>query len=1550
MANDDERSGGWYMHTGADEANLLKAKVKSAICTHKNEDDLYEAYEGSSVSKFSGAELLDRQHSAKKAKRQLWAIVVRQIKVGSLITYISTNHPDDGKGALDYIVGCFAAGVDKLKLKATDKQYLTYMREGIPSGATAEEAVAILTKMTNLRDSLKDTKYEISDKRHSCNLIHMVEERGKAHSNEVRMQDAALADDIVKQVTKVSGVLDGILRAVEAAGGEEDRARTVRTMLVDMGVCADVDEASVLLAQKMRSLRGGRNENASTTKCEHCHLVHPGKAKDCYAFLLSKGTLPPGWDKWEKERKKRTLERAEAISPGCTQTHNLQVLICDNPLKSAAAKSGPIVEVLVDTQAHPEGEFHFVNRLDIFVPDSLQPLDRIVHISGVGEGSRDGVIGGTIELMHPESGRTLRVEKCVYVPQFPATVLNPVLLEKRGTAFDFTQRRLTTRDGVVIGLDRQRISFEARVVSPSSAGRSASVLSSVVETVQRGARGKLHIDASAMTGAQRAEFELQHARLNDPPYSRLHLLSKVADGVPEILAKANEVNTTTITRLLADPPTSAPIRGSTPVAERAGQVTQTDGWKGPCKSFAGNTYMITQYDNFSINIEVYPTVSKAKYPEIQDEYFLYAKYNGVDIDRGGMLWSDNEIVINSMKMDEVLAKHEQTRGNSIEYEATGNSGAESTFRILGHEMRKSLIRAGTPESGVEQFWDFAAIDAAELMKAARAKVRGELISPGEKFDGRRRDLSRRRVWGCYVIAKVPHPWLQNKMSPRGVEGINLGRVRGKPGYAVWTPMYGIFNSKHVTFFERRFPFQDGTFSLSSPRQSTGGGGGGGVAAAPAVPVAEATSDYSDDDDDEDDPSFVPGDSDSDSDSGDDDDGPWGTPTVRPGWPDISGDDSEGSGPGLGGSGSPGGASGGSQESSPTPRDALGGSGDLSQTPRDGQEGSGDPPQDPSQTLEDGSEGSEEASQTPSDYWRRSPDPSSAEHESDATWSETHLVRVLMAAVKENPNRVVDDIASVMMSTAKKSKKQREQTESGIPPPWMPLRVAPKHIRELFEPAERKEIDGILGTKSAYEVVRDTLPAGTKVYETHTLRDKKKNGPKKGQAKVRVVVNKGPEDVESHSPTVQMATLRALLALMAAKRAKGAAGDFPQAYLNADQDVYYVWPPKSARQYDDDGQRLVWALPKALYGGRASGRHWYKMLRNWFVEHGFKVSEWDPCLFLKRNPDGTFHYVAVYVDDLVHVYTDEVGYQSTIEQFSKDFHGYSDLGPLTEIFNAEVDCNSQFVTMTQTRYIDTLVKKWLPENFAKAYVPAVCDGEGALLDVIKAALADDAVRLDAEKHSEYREIVGAILYLATVCRPDVAVAVGLLSRVLEKPTAAAHEAAMRVLRYLATTKELGLRWAVGSDTTLSGMSDADWSVVKSTSGYIFFLAKAAIAYIAKKQASIAMSSTESEIMAASLAALEAIFLRGLLSEVGCVQEDPTVIGIDNQGAIALSKNYISNSRTKHIERRHLKIRELVEQLAVRPEFVPTDENVADIMTKPLGRNKFEKFRRVLLNHE
>ena len=175
------------------------------------------------------------------------------------------------------------------------------------------------------------------------------------------------------------------------------------------------------------------------------------------------------------------------------------------------------------------------------------------------------------------------------------------------------------------------------------------------------------------------------------------------------------------------------------------------------------------------------------------------------------------------------------------------------------------------------------------------------------------------------------------------------------------------------------------------------------------------------------------------------------------------------------------------------------------------------------------------------------------------------------------------------------------------------------------------------------------------------------------------------------------------------------------------------------------------------------------------------------------------------------------------------------------------------------------------------------------------------------------------------------------------------AALRVLNYLYHTRKLGLRWTRGAGAKMYGQVDSDWAKVKSTSGYVFYLAEAVFAYLSKGQPCIAMSSTEAEIMAASLAALEAVFLRGTLGSCLLEQSVPTEIGIDNQGAIALAENYVSNSRTKHIERRHLKIRELVTDMQVKPTYVPTSDNSADILTKPLGRRVFEKHRNTILNY-
>ena len=124
--------------------------------------------------------------------------------------------------------------------------------------------------------------------------------------------------------------------------------------------------------------------------------------------------------------------------------------------------------------------------------------------------------------------------------------------------------------------------------------------------------------------------------------------------------------------------------------------------------------------------------------------------------------------------------------------------------------------------------------------------------------------------------------------------------------------------------------------------------------------------------------------------------------------------------------------------------------------------------------------------------------------------------------------------------------------------------------------------------------------------------------------------------------------------------------------------------------------------------------------------------------------------------------------------------------------------------------------------------------------------------------------------------------------------------------------------------------------------------AVISYLSKKQPTIAMSSTEAEIMAASQGAIEAIYLRMLLADLGHIVDGPTDMYVDNKGVIDISQDYLANERTKHIERRHLKIRELVLDAVIRIQYVASKSNIADIFTKALDKKPFIELRAKLLN--
>jgi hypothetical protein len=167
-----------------------------------------------------------------------------------------------------------------------------------------------------------------------------------------------------------------------------------------------------------------------------------------------------------------------------------------------------------------------------------------------------------------------------------------------------------------------------------------------------------------------------------------------------------------------------------------------------------------------------------------------------------------------------------------------------------------------------------------------------------------------------------------------------------------------------------------------------------------------------------------------------------------------------------------------------------------------------------------------------------------------------------------------------------------------------------------------------------------------------------------------------------------------------------------------------------------------------------------------------------------------------------------------------------------------------------------------------------------------------------------------------------------------------------LRYLRGTVDYGLDYVRGDGVRLTGYTDLDWEgcVVdrKSTLG-CFGLGSTVVSWFSRKQKSVALSFAEVEYMATSEASCEVIWLCKLLVGIFGVQLSSTMIYCDNWSSIKLSKNPFFYDRSKHIEIRYHFIRDYVQRGAIELQFISTDEQVADILTKTLGRDKFVHFR-------
>jgi hypothetical protein len=205
---------------------------------------------------------------------------------------------------------------------------------------------------------------------------------------------------------------------------------------------------------------------------------------------------------------------------------------------------------------------------------------------------------------------------------------------------------------------------------------------------------------------------------------------------------------------------------------------------------------------------------------------------------------------------------------------------------------------------------------------------------------------------------------------------------------------------------------------------------------------------------------------------------------------------------------------------------------------------------------------------------------------------------------------------------------------------------------------------------------------------------------------------------------------------------------------------------------------------------------------------------------------------------------------------------------------------------------------------------------------------------------YRELVGALTWIAVVSRPDIAFATVHLAQFSSNPGLKHWHEALHTLRYLKGTIDRVL--VLGGDeqnaSELVGYTDSDWGRDeddrRSIAGYIFQLGDGVISWSSKKQSSVAHSSCDGEYMALSHGMKQALWLRWVMGSLGIRSDSPLPLFVDNEAAIAISKEARYHSRTKHIDIRYHAIREKIEDGTLVVHHVPSKLNLADIATKPL----------------
>tara|TARA_R110002050_G_scaffold258929_1_gene398274 strand:+ start:1294 stop:4371 length:3078 start_codon:yes stop_codon:yes gene_type:complete len=430
--------------------------------------------------------------------------------------------------------------------------------------------------------------------------------------------------------------------------------------------------------------------------------------------------------------------------------------------------------------------------------------------------------------------------------------------------------------------------------------------------------------------------------------------------------------------------------------------------------------------------------------------------------------------------------------------------------------------------------------------------------------------------------------------------------------------------------------------------------------------------------------------------------------------------------------------------------------------------------------------------------------------------------------------------------------------------------------------------------------------------------------------------------ETYSPVLNSSTRRLIFCLAATQGMITYQADVETAFLQSYLDrLIYLQPPPGM----DLPTGTVLRLMKAIYGLRQSPLLWYLTAMSFFESIGFTKCTSDVCLLYFENSLGSI-IVSVYVDDLTLSSTSQALIDWVLLLTRKRFP-VRDVKPLVFTVGIHVKSESGFIRVSQKAYIEKMVNRFLQNTERKRKIPMATNFN----------LHDEESPLMSKPNGvkSYQQIIGSLNYLAHSTRPDILYAVNTLSRFLQNPRENHYEAAQHVVEYLNSSSELSItfRSVPGCINRLHAYCDASLTSIntpdgRSTSGCLVFYNNNMVYWKSARQTVVSLSTMESELEAITLAVHQLKHLQHILHELHRTVHE-TVIYSDSLIAIKylLSESLMLKPRTRHLALRYHFVRKELQEGKVKIVHVPGQEQLADILTKPLSFPIFYKLRCELL---